>query len=84
MPLWTLIVWLIIGGLAGYLAGRFMGETRPFGLIGDIILGVLGSVAGGWILGLLGLGTSGLIGSFITAFIGALVLIWIVRKIKSV
>ena len=83
MPLWALIVWLVIGGLAGYLAGSFMGEKRPFGLIGDVVLGVLGSVASGWILGLLGLGASGLIGSFIAAFIGAMLLIWIFRKIKS-
>ena len=83
MPLWALIIWLVIGGVAGYLAGNVMGEKRPFGLIGDIVLGILGSIAGGWILGFLGLGTSGLIGSFITAFIGAMVLIWIVRKVKG-
>lgn len=83
MPLWALIVWLVIGGAAGYLAGNFMCEKRPFGLIGDVVLGILGSVAGGWVLGLLGLGSTGLIGSFITAFIGAMILIWIVRKIKS-
>lgn len=79
----TLIIWLIIGGLAGWLAGNFMKAGRPYGLIGDIILGILGGIAGGWLLGLLGLGASGLIGSFVTAFIGAVVLIWIVRKIKK-
>lgn len=79
----ALIVWLIIGGLAGWAAGSVMKAARPYGLIGDIILGVLGAIAGGWLLGLLGLGASGLIGSFVTAFIGAVVLIWIVRKIKK-
>ena len=83
MPLWALIVWLVIGGLAGFLAGNMMGANRPYGVPGDVILGILGSVAGGWLLGLLGLGSSGLIGSFITAFIGAIILIWLVRKIKS-
>jgi len=83
MPLYALILWLVIGGAAGYLAGNFMGANRPYGLVGDIVLGILGSVAGGWLLGLLGLGTFGFIGSFVTAFIGAMVLIWIVRKIKS-
>lgn len=83
MPLWALLVWLVIGGLAGYLAGNMMGANRPYGVAGDVGLGVVGSIAGGWLLGLLGLGSSGLIGSFITAFIGAVVLIWLVRKIKS-
>lgn len=83
MPLWALIVWLVIGGLAGFLAGNMMGANRPYGVPGDVILGILGSVAGGWLLGLLGLGSSGLIGSFITAFIGAITLIWLIRKIKS-
>ena len=83
MPLYALILWLVIGGAAGYLAGNFMGANRPYGLVGDIVLGILGAVAGGWLLGLLGLGTSGIIGSFVTAFIGAMALIWIVRKIKS-
>lgn len=83
MPLWAFLVWLIIGGAAGYLAGNFMGSKRPYGLLGDVVLGILGSVAGGWLLGLLGLGANGLIGSFVTAIIGAMALIWIVRKINS-
>lgn len=84
MPLWALIVWLVIGGIAGFLAGNMMGENRPYGVPGDVILGILGSIGGGWLLGLLGLGGGGgLIGSFVTAFIGAVILIWIVRKIKS-
>ncbi len=83
MPLWVLLVWLVIGGVAGFLAGNMMGATRPYGVPGDVILGILGSVAGGWLLGLLGLGGSGLIASFVTALIGAMILIWIIRKIKS-
>lgn len=83
MALTTLIIWLIIGGLAGWLAGSLMKVGRPYGLFGDIILGVLGGVAGGWLLGLFGLGASGFIGSLVTAFIGAVILIWIVRKIKK-
>lgn len=83
MPFWALIVWLVIGGAAGILAGKFMGQNRPFGLIGDIGLGVVGSVIGGYLLALMGMGSDGMVGTFITAFIGALILIWIVRKIKS-
>ena len=80
----TLLIWLAIGGLAGIFAGNVMGAERPFGLAGDVILGILGSIAGGWVLGLMGLGMGGgIIASFVTAFIGALILIWIARKIKK-
>lgn len=83
MPIWYLLVWLAIGGVAGYVAGQFMGAKRPFGIPGDIGLGILGSIAGGWILGLLGFGGSGIIPSLITAFIGATALIWLIRLIKK-
>ena len=83
MPVWALIVWLVIGGAAGYLAGNVMGAKRPYGVLGDVVLGILGAALGGWLLGLLKLGSGGLIGSFVTAFIGAMILIWVVRKIKS-
>lgn len=84
MPIWALLVWLVIGGAAGYFAGSMMGANRPFGVPGDVGLGILGSVAGGWILGLLGVGGGGVIFSFITAFLGAALLIWVVRKVKKV
>lgn len=83
MPLWALIVWLVIGGAAGFFAGKMMGANRPFGVIGDVVLGIIGSVVGGYLLSLMGMGSSGMIGTFITAFVGALLFIWIVRKVKS-
>lgn len=82
MPIWHFLVWLLIGGVAGYVAGRFMGAKRPFGVPGDIGLGILGSIAGGWLLGLLGFSGSGIVPSLITAFVGATVLIWLLRKLK--
>jgi len=83
MPLWSLIVWLLIGLGAGYAAGRIMGGTRPFGLLGDLVLGLIGALIGGWGLGLIGVsGGGGLIGSFIVALIGAMALVWLARKIK--
>ena len=82
MPLVNLIIWLVIGGVAGYFAGSVMGARRPFGVPGDVVLGILGSIAGGWLIGLLGFSSAGLIASLITAFIGALILIWLVRLIK--
>jgi len=84
MPIWALVVWLLIGGLAGYLAQRIMGGQSPGGLLGDLVLGILGAVVGGYGLSLLGIsGNGGLISTFVVALVGALALIWVVRKIKS-
>lgn len=84
MPIWALIVWLLIGGAAGYLAQRIMGGQSPGGLLGDLVLGILGAILGGYGLSLLGIaGNGGLISTFVVALVGALALIWIVRKLKS-
>lgn len=77
-----IIVWLIIGAIAGWLAGTLL-RGGGFGLIGDIIVGIIGAVLGGWLAGVLGLHlASGLISAIITATVGAIVLILIVRAIK--
>lgn len=81
--LFSFIGWLIIGGLAGWLAGKIMKTGRPNGILTDILLGVVGAVLGGFLLGLLGLSAHGAMGSFVTAFIGAVALIWIVRKLNG-
>ena len=77
-----LIIWLLIGLGAGYLAGQVMKGKRPYGLVGDLVLGLLGAVVGGWVIGLLGFAAGGLIASFVTAFLGAVLLIFLVRQIK--
>jgi Predicted membrane protein len=82
MDITYLLVWLLIGGVAGFLAGTFMGSRSPFGMIGDIVLGILGAVVGGWLLGALGFTASGLLGTLVTAFIGAVVLIAGIRVVK--
>ena len=77
-----IIVWLIIGAIAGWLAGTLL-RGGGFGLIGDIIVGIIGAVLGGWLAGVLGLHlASGLISAIITATVGAIILILIVRAIK--
>ena len=77
-----LIAWLIIGAIAGWLAGSLM-KGGGFGLLGDIVVGILGAVFGGWLFGFLGIGLGGgLIGSIIMATIGAVILIAILRAIK--
>ncbi len=85
MALWTLFVWLVIGAIAGFLARKIIGGTSPFGLIGDIILGIVGGVLGGYILALAGLGNTvgGLIGTIITATLGAVVLVWTTKFLKK-
>jgi len=75
-------VWfLLIGLCAGWLAGQFM-KGGGFGLAGDLIIGVIGAILGGFLFGLLGLSASGLIGSLITATVGAMALIALLRVIK--
>ena len=74
MDITSLIIFLAIGALAGWLAGNIM-KGRGFGVIGNMIVGVVGAVLGGFIFGLLGLTAGGLIGAIITATIGAIVLL---------
>lgn len=82
MPVYALIVWLVIGAIAGWLAQRILGKVGPFGLIGDIIIGIVGAIIGGYLLGLLGAsGTGGILVSFLTALIGAVLLVWVLSKI---
>lgn len=76
-------VWFVLIGLvAGWLAGTLM-KGGGFGVIGDIVVGVLGALLGGFLFGSLGLSAgSGLIGAIIVATIGAIVLIFLLRLIK--
>jgi uncharacterized membrane protein YeaQ/YmgE (transglycosylase-associated protein family) len=78
----SLIWFLIIGAIAGWLAGLVM-KGRGFGLLGDIIVGIIGAFLGGWLFGKLGVSFGGgLAGSLIVAFLGAVVLLFLVRLIK--
>ena len=77
----SLLVFLIIGALAGWLAGVVM-KGRGFGILVNMIVGVLGAFLGGWLLPMLGVQFGGGIGVFITAFIGAVVLLAIIALIK--
>ncbi len=71
---------LIIGVVAGWLAGKLT-HGRGFGLIGDLVVGILGALVGGFLFGLLGVVSFGLLGSLITATVGAVVLLWVVRRL---
>lgn len=75
-----LLIFIVIGAVAGWLAGILM-EGRGFGLVGNIIVGIIGAIAGGLVFGLLGL-----IGSIVTAIAGAALLLflaWFFTKSKN-
>ena len=76
-------VWFIIVGLiAGWLAGVIM-KGGGFGVIGDIIVGIVGALIGGWLFSTMGVSAGGgLLGSIIVALIGAIILIFLLRLIK--
>jgi len=66
------LIWIIVGLVAGWLAGQVM-KGGGYGVVVDIILGLVGGVVGGWIFGLLGISSGGgMIGSIIVAFVGRL------------
>ena len=78
------IAWIIVGLIAGWLAGMIM-KGGGYGLIGDLILGLIGALVGGWLFSLIlpSAERSGLIGSIIVATIGAVVLVAIVRLVRG-
>ena len=76
------LAWVVVGLIAGWLAGQVM-KGGGYGMVADIILGLLGGVLGGWIFGKLGISAGGgMIGSIIVAFIGAVILVGITRLLK--
>src|SRR5271154_5044826 len=77
-----IIVWLIVGAIAGWLAGMMV-KGGGFGLIGDIVVGIVGAFIAGWLLPRIGLFIGGgFIADVINAFIGAVILLVIIRLIK--
>jgi uncharacterized membrane protein YeaQ/YmgE (transglycosylase-associated protein family) len=77
------LAWIVVGLIAGWLAGQVM-QGGGYGVVFDIILGLIGGVLGGWIFGLLGIWEGGgMIGSIIVAFAGAVILVAITRVLKK-
>ena len=82
MTLTGIIIWLVIGAVAGWLAGLIM-KGGGFGLVGDIILGIVGAVVGGWLFGFFRISIGGgYVSAIISATIGAIVLLFVIRMIK--
>jgi uncharacterized membrane protein YeaQ/YmgE (transglycosylase-associated protein family) len=79
----TYLVWVVLLGItAGWLAGKII-RGKGFGLVGDLVVGVLGSLVGNFLFGLLGLAAYGLIGRLVVSVAGAVVLLWLLRLIKK-
>jgi len=82
MDVQGIIIWIIVGAIAGWLAGMVV-KGGGFGLIGDIVVGIVGAVIAGWLLPQLGIVIgSGIVAAIIDAFIGAVILLIILRLIK--
>ena len=78
----NLLYLIVVGLIAGWLAGQVM-KGGGYGMLADIVLGILGGVVGGWLFGALGIWPGGgLIGSIVVAFIGAMILVWVTRVLK--
>jgi uncharacterized membrane protein YeaQ/YmgE (transglycosylase-associated protein family) len=80
-----IILWIIFGAVAGWLASMFMGTDSSQGTLTDIIMGIIGSIVGGFLMNLVG--KSGVTGfnlySFMVAIIGAVVVIFIARRVRG-
>jgi len=85
MGLWDIIVWIIIGGLAGWVASMITKTDASQGVIGNIVAGIIGAFVGGFLFGLFGgAGFTGFnIWSFVVALVGAIVVLFIWKAITS-
>ncbi len=82
MTIELLVIWLVVGAIAGWLAGQVM-TGGGFGLVGDVIVCIVGAVVAGLLLPRLGIYIGGgLLGAIINAFIGACVVLFVLRLIK--
>ncbi|MBO3143966.1 GlsB/YeaQ/YmgE family stress response membrane protein [Dermatophilus congolensis] len=79
------IGWIVIGGLAGWIGSKIMGTDAQMGLVANIVVGVIGGLIGGFVLNLVGVNVAGggLIFSFLTALLGAVILLWIVKMVTG-
>jgi uncharacterized membrane protein YeaQ/YmgE (transglycosylase-associated protein family) len=80
----SILAWIIIGLIAGVLASLVMGGTG-YGIIGDIIIGIAGAFVGGWLFSKLGVSSpwGGLPGTIFVAFVGAVVLLFVLRLLRT-
>ena len=80
-----ILAWIVVGIIAGWLAKMVVPGEGPGGLMGDLVIGVLGAIIGGWVFNYFGhTGVTGInLGSILVAFIGGVVLLWILRLVTG-
>ena len=82
MPMETILIWLVVGAVAGWLAGMIV-KGGGFGLLGDIVVGIIGAFVGGWLLARLGVHLGvGYVSVIASATIGAVVLLLVLRLVR--
>jgi uncharacterized membrane protein YeaQ/YmgE (transglycosylase-associated protein family) len=77
-----LVWWIIVGLIAGFVTGKLM-KGSGYGILMDIVLGMVGAVIGGYLMTALGIGGGGLVYSIVVAIIGACLLVWLIRLISG-
>ena len=77
-----LLLFLVIGVVAGFLAGKIM-KGAGFGLVGDLVVGVIGSFIGVWVFGLLDIAPGTIVGLLVASVVGALLLLFVLRLVKK-
>jgi len=75
-----LLIWLVIGGVIGWLASILMKTNAQMGMVANVVVGIIGAAIGGWLAGVLGIGAGGVM-SYIIAVVGAAILIAILRAV---
>ena len=85
MDLWGIISWIVVGGLAGWVASMITKKDASQGILGNIVAGIIGAIVGGFLVGLLGgEGFTGFnIWSFVVALVGAIVVLFIWKAITG-
>jgi len=81
MNLTALLIWIVIGAIAGWLGSQVI-KGSGLGLVGNILAGIAGSFVGGWLFGLLGIGGGGYLWWIISAAVGAIIVLFILSFVK--
>ncbi len=82
MELGSIVVWIIVGLIAGFLASKVL-SGHGMGLLWDIVVGILGAFVGGWLASLVGISVSNILMQIIVAFVGALILLFVFRAVAG-
>jgi uncharacterized membrane protein YeaQ/YmgE (transglycosylase-associated protein family) len=77
----NLLLFVVVGVAAGFLAGKIM-KGSGFGLVGDLVVGVVGSFVGVWLYGVLGVAVGGVLGLLVASVVGALLLLYVLRLVR--